>query len=104
MTEHTYPSRMPKDDPRVSVRRAWQILDCIRPGLIPPIARFELAAQIAGSFEGMDSLAPIMKLSTIISDVFTDLSNEQIKALEAVSPGLVEKITFLHALVVLAEK
>src|SRR5882724_8635685 len=54
--EHTYPQRLPKNSPLTSVRIAWEILDSVRPGVIPPIIRFRLAEQIASACRGVDAI------------------------------------------------
>jgi hypothetical protein len=51
MSEHTYPSDFPKDSPHPPVRAAWELLDAIRPGVIPPVIRFHLCRLIAGLLE-----------------------------------------------------
>ncbi len=61
MAEHTYPRSLPRDDPRPSVQLAWTILDSVRPGVIPPIVRFDLAAKIVAAFTHIDNLVESKK-------------------------------------------
>jgi len=47
IAKHTYPDRYPKDAGGV-VSEAWEILDRVTPGVIPPDVRAFLAGVIAG--------------------------------------------------------
>jgi hypothetical protein len=47
MAEHTYPDNFPKGA-HWAVDEAWDILDKIKPGLIPDDVRIYLAGAIAG--------------------------------------------------------
>jgi hypothetical protein len=48
--KHTYPSNYPPGK-HWALDWAWQILDTIKPGVIPDDARAYLAGQMTGAFE-----------------------------------------------------
>jgi|SRR5882672_948141 len=95
MTEHTYPANMPRDDPRASVRIAWEIMDTVRPGRIPPILRFMLAKQIANAVAAIDPIQRVAAHAIALQAFFMKMDSDAIRQIAEISPGLVEHIVRL---------
>ena len=95
--EHKYPQRFPKDDPRASVRIAWEILDSVRPGVIPPIVRFRLAEQIANACSALDDVQKTTIYALELRDFFIKMRPEIVVKIAELSPELIMHLSRLAA-------
>lgn len=92
MTEHTYPADMPRLDPRTSVRVAWDILDGVRPGRLPPILRFYLARHISNAVAGINEVQRVAAAAIELRDFFVGMPPQVVHHIAILSPELVQHL------------
>lgn len=95
MSEHRYPQNLPRDDQRPSVRVAWQIMDTVRPGVIPAIIRFDLARQIANACAGVDEIQAAALRTIDLSRFWMSMEPDKVDRIAEISPELVRHMARL---------
>jgi len=78
-----------------SVRIAWEILDSVRPGVIPPIVRFRLAEQIANACGALDDIQLLSVHALQLRDFFGTMDTATIGMIAGLSPDLIVHLTRL---------
>jgi hypothetical protein len=91
MSEHPYLKHFPKDHPSAAVQLAWKILDTVRPGVIPPIVRFELANQIIYWFGAIE-------VAKDLTDYDATITEPDLQQIREIAPDLFVRISNLSVL------